>query len=123
MMTLGLDDDDDVPLPQHLPLKDARLALQLKDDGKDALQDAQAVQDLLGRVALRGAALDERRREGGDGFRRGGRERVVRDEIEETGSNDADERRDVLWRFNQCSANFFFLGGNITAISAKRWRN
>src|SRR5712671_3554648 len=50
---------DDIPLPQHLPLKDARLAVQLKDHGKDALQDPQAVQDLLGRVALAGATIDK----------------------------------------------------------------
>ena len=105
-MVLALGDDD-IPLPQHLFLKDARLDLQFKDDGKDALQHAQAVQGLLGRVALRATPFDERRRKGGDGFRRRGGERVVGHEIEETGGYDADERRDVLRRFEQRSANFW----------------
>ena len=32
---------------------------------------------------------------------------MVGDEIEEARGNDADERRDVLRRFDQCSANFW----------------
>ena len=98
--------DDDVPLPQHLPLEHARLALQLEHHGQDALQDAQAVQDLLGRVALRGAAFHERRREGGDVTRWRGGERVVGDEVEQPGGYHADERGDILGCFDQCSANF-----------------
>jgi len=100
--------DNDVPLPQHLPLQHARLALELEHDGQDALQDAEAVQDLLGRVALRSAAgaLDERRREGGDVARGRGGERVVRDEVEQPGGYHADERGDVLGRVDQRSANF-----------------
>jgi hypothetical protein len=97
---------DDIPLPQNLPLKDARFTLELKDDRKHALQDAQAVQDLLRRVALRGRALDERRRERSDVFRRRGGERVVGDEVEEARRYDADEGGDVLGCFDQCSANW-----------------
>ena len=105
--------DDDVAPPQHLPLKHARLALELKHDGQDALQDAQAVQHLLGRIALlrRDAdadALDERRREGGDVALWRGGEGVVRDEVEQPRGYHADERGDVLGRLDQCSANFFF---------------
>ena len=97
--------NNDVPLPQHLALKHARLALELKHDGQDALQDAQAVEDLLARVALRASALDERRRERGDVLWRRGRERVVRDEVEQPGGDHAHERHDVLGRLEQCPAN------------------
>ena len=94
-------------LPEHLALELARLALDLEDRGEDALQDADAVQDLLRGVALRGRAgarTVERGRERGDG--RGGRrgEGVVRDEVEEARGDDADERRDVLRGFVEGAA-------------------
>jgi hypothetical protein len=54
-------------------LQSTSLALELKHDRQDVQQDAEAVQDLRGRVALRSAGtLDERRGEGGGVSRWGG---------------------------------------------------
>ncbi len=88
------------------------------------MQDPEAVQHLFGRVALSDAAFDERRREGGDVFFRSRGERVVGDQIKETGSHDTDESDDVFRRFNQRSPNF----GNINLskhkiLAVKRARN
>ena len=107
---------DDVPLPQDPPLKNAGLTLQFKIYGKDALQNPQTVQDLLGRVAFRGTSLHERRRKRGDIFCLNGGERVVGDEVEEARGYDADEGHNVLGSLNQCSANF----GNISSAKYGR---
>jgi hypothetical protein len=69
--------------------------------GKDALQDTQAGQDLLGRVALHGAAplISQDVKVSPYLVVEAEENAVVEDGVEEAGGCGADENRDVLERF------------------------